>query len=206
MNVTSRQHEPLFRNLAPLVLASASPRRREMLACLGIVFEVYPADVDETPAPGEAAKAFVLRLARDKAAAVAPRFPDRWVLAADTVVVLDGEILGKPSGPDEAAAMLDRLSGRGHEVWTGFCLTRGGKEVARAECTKVRFATFPSEVMRAYVRTGEPLDKAGAYGIQGVGGFLAEAIDGSYGNVVGLPLAVVLQALLAQAVIAPPPS
>lgn len=186
-----------FRTAAPLVLASASPRRREYLAGLGLDFTVRPAELDETPRPGEGPENFVRRLAREKAEAVAGAFPASWVLAADTVVVVDGEILGKPGSGEEAVTMLLRLSGRWHEVWTGFCVCRGlpPEALVGAVRTGVRFMALDRELCRAYVRTGEPLDKAGAYGIQGKGAFLVEEIRGSYTNVVGLPLAEVLAAL-----------
>ena len=178
-----------FRTQERLILASGSPRRRDFLAELGIVFEVLAKDIDETPLSGEEPIDFVARLAREKALAVEQ--PGAWVLAADTVVVVDGEILGKPSDEEEACAMLMRLSGRWHEVWTGFSLCRQatGELSTKTVCTRVRFLELTPELCRAYVRTGEPLDKAGAYGIQGKGCFLVPEISGSYTNVVGLPMA-----------------
>ncbi|MGV1099940.1 Maf family protein [Thiovibrio sp. JS02] len=195
----------LFHATAPLVLASGSPRRRDFLAGLGLAFIVQKADIDESPRAGEKACAFVARLAGEKAAAVAERHPTPWVLAADTVVVADDQILGKPRDADEALEMLLRLSGRWHEVWTGFCLRQGGsgRQVAVEVRTRVRFMALDPVLCSAYVRTGEPLDKAGAYGIQGKGAFLVEEIEGSYTNVVGLPLAEVLAELLRFGVIAP---
>ncbi|MDH4333546.1 MAG: Maf family protein [Desulfobulbaceae bacterium] len=191
-----------FRTQARLILASGSPRRRDFLAELGLVFEVAAADIDETPHSGETPIEFVARLAREKALAV--DFPDAWVLAADTVVVVDGEILGKPGDEEEACGMLMRLSGRWHEVWTGFslCCHETGEQCTKTVCTRVRFLTLTPELCRAYVRTGEPLDKAGAYGIQGKGCFLVPEISGSYTNVVGLPMAEVLETLLHHKVIA----
>jgi len=170
---------------------------------LGLVFEVRVTDIDETLQPGEQPADFVARLAQEKAQTVAQ--PDAWVLAADTVVVVDGEILGKPGDEEQACAMLMRLSGRWHEVWTGFSLWRQatGEMYTKTVCTKVRFLPLAPELCRAYVRTGEPLDKAGAYGIQGKGCFLVPEISGSYTNVVGLPMAEVLEALLHHKVIAP---
>lgn len=191
-----------FRTQERLILASGSPRRRDFLAELGLVFEVRVTDIDETPQPGEQPVDFVARLAQEKAQAV--NIPDAWVLAADTAVVVDGEILGKPGDEEEACAVLMRLSDRWHEVWTGFSLCRQatGELCTKAVCTKVRFLELTPELCRAYARTGEPLDKAGAYGIQGKGCFLVPEISGSYTNVVGLPMAEVLEALLHHKVIA----
>ena len=191
-----------FRTQERLILASGSPRRRDFLAELGLSFEVRVTDIDEIPRPGEQPAAFVARLAQEKAQAI--DLPDAWVLAADTVVAVDGEILGKPGDENEACAMLMRLSDRWHEVWTGFSLFRQatGELCTKIVCTKVRFLTLTPELCRAYVRTGEPLDKAGAYGIQGKGCFLVREISGSYTNVVGLPMSEVLEALLHHKVIA----
>jgi septum formation protein len=191
-----------FRTQARLILASGSPRRRDFLADLGIAFEVLVADIDETPLSGEVPIDFVARLSREKAQAVEQ--PGAWVLAADTAVVVDGEILGKPGDEEEACAMLMRLSGRWHEVWTGFslCCQTTGESCTKTVCTKVRFLALTPELCRAYVRTGEPLDKAGAYGIQGKGCFLVPEISGSYTNVVGLPMTEVLETLLHHKVIA----
>ncbi|XXF75842.1 Maf family protein [Myxococcaceae bacterium GXIMD 01537] len=180
-----------------LVLASASPRRRELLGQLGLRFTVSAADLDETPRPGEAPDAYVLRLAREKAAAVARRFPDTWVLAADTTVVLGLELLGKPRDEAEARAMLSSLSGRTHEVHTGVALA-GRAEEATVVRTRVTFRTLSAGEIAWYAGTGEPLDKAGAYAIQGRGGSFVHAIEGSPTNVIGLPLGETL-ALLARA-------
>ena len=191
-----------FRTQERLILASGSPRRRDFLAELGIAFEVRVTDIDETPLSSEQPTDFVARLAREKAQGI--DLPDAWVLAADTAVVVDGEILGKPGNAEEACAMLMRLSGRWHEVWTGFslCCQTTGESCTKTVCTRVRFLTLTPELCRAYVRTGEPLDKAGAYGIQGKGCFLVPEISGSYTNVVGLPMTEVLEALLHHQVIA----
>ncbi len=191
-----------FRTQERLILASGSPRRRDFLAELGIAFEVLATDIDETPLSGEQPVDFVARLALEKAQAV--ELPDAWVLGADTVVVVDGEILGKPGDEEEACGMLMRLSGRWHEVWTGFSLCRQatGELSTKTVCTRVRFLPLTPELCRAYVRTGEPLDKAGAYGIQGKGCFLVPEISGSYTNVVGLPMTEVLETLLHHKVIA----
>lgn len=194
-----------FQSLGRLILASRSPRRRAYLLELGLDFEAIAADVAEEPRPGESPPAFVLRAAGEKAGIIAGLYPEAWVLGADTAVVVDNDILGKPADAAEALAMLKRLAGRWHEVVTGFHLCRGkGRETAgQAVRTEVRFASFDEETARAYVRTGEPLDKAGAYGIQGQGGFLVAEIRGSYSNVVGLPLAELVAELLRLGIIAP---
>jgi septum formation protein len=174
-----------------LVLASASPRRRELLASLGLEFEVRPVDLDETPRPGEPAETYVARLAREKAAA-ALRLgcggPGELVLAADTVVVLDGELLGKPADAAEARVMLARLAGREHLVHTGVELVHGGRRAHDVATTRVEIDPLDETTIAWYAGTGEPLDKAGAYAIQGLGNLFVGAIDGNYTNVVGLPL------------------
>lgn len=186
-------------------MASASPRRRDFLKNLNIDFEIITAAVDETVPAGEAPFDFVLRLAREKAAVVAKDYPDVWILGADTVVVRDNEILGKPDTPAHAVNMLKGLAARSHQVWTGFCLCclDRRKEIARAVKTDVTFADLNDELIRTYVATGEPLDKAGAYGIQGFGGCLIKGVNGSYTNVVGLPLAEVIYELQAHEIISP---
>jgi septum formation protein len=174
-----------------LVLASASPRRRELLAGLGLQFTVRPADVDETPRDGEDPGAYVLRLAQEKAAAVA-RDQEELVLAADTTVVVDGEILGKPSDEEDARRMLRRLSGREHEVLTGLALCEaGGRDASSVERSRVRMAALSEDEIAWYAASGEPLDKAGAYAIQGLGSLFVEAVAGNYSNVVGLPVPAV---------------
>lgn len=167
-----------------LTLASQSPRRRELLAQLGVPLEVRPADTDETPLPGEAAGDYVRRVARDKARAVG----GETVLAADTVVVLAGDLLGKPRDADDARRMLRALSGREHEVLTGVCARRGGREEVLAVSSAVRLAPLSEAQIAWYVATGEPLDKAGAYAIQGLAGAFVAEVRGSISNVVGLPL------------------
>lgn len=179
-----------------LVLASASPRRRELLLAAGWRVEVRPADLDETPAPGEAPADYVLRLARQKAAAIAggDALPEgAIVLGADTTVVVDGEVLGKPDDDADARAMLERLAGRRHEVLTGVCLRRGAREASGVETTSVWFAPLAPAAIAAYVATGEPRGKAGAYAIQGRAARFIPRIEGSYSNVVGLPLALVAE-------------
>lgn len=172
---------------------------------LGLTFTVRVADTEERPLGNETPQAFVLRAATDKARAVARHNPEAWVLGADTVVVLNNLILGKPTDRVDAQRLLVLLADRWHEVRTGFCLYRKSISAmtARTVVTAVKFAHFSDELAAAYVQTGEPLDKAGAYGIQGIGGFLVERINGSYSNVVGLPLAEVIEELLEYGIIAP---
>jgi septum formation protein len=178
--------------VAAVVLASGSPRRLELLRRIGLDPVVRVADVDETPVPGEAPAETVARLARAKAEAVAAE-AGALVIAADTEVVLDGTVLGKPAGTAEATAMLRSLSGRTHAVLTGVHVLAGNREAAAVEETLVRFRTLIDEEIDAYVATGEPDDKAGGYGIQGAGGMFVERIEGSDTNVVGLPLATVVR-------------
>ncbi|MBN9683990.1 MULTISPECIES: Maf family protein [unclassified Corallococcus] len=181
---------------ARFVLASASPRRKDLLAQLGLRFTVAAADIDETPMAGEIASKYVLRLAEEKARTVASRHPDAWVLAADTTVALGSELLGKPQDAAEARRMIGRLSGRVHEVFTGIAVA-GRAQASQVVRTQVTFRALSPEEIAWYADTGEPLDKAGAYAIQGKGGFLVQGIEGSHSNVVGLPLGETL-ALLAR--------
>jgi septum formation protein len=174
-----------------LVLASASPRRRELLAQLGIVFDVMAADVDETPRPGEDPLLYVQRLSVDKANAVASvAGPDALVIAADTTVDAAGRILGKPVDDADARSMLLALSGATHRVHTGVTVARGGRVVTAVETTDVTFIDVTQDLLDWYVATGEPFDKAGAYAIQGAGALLVERVSGSVSNVIGLPLTV----------------
>jgi septum formation protein len=174
-----------------LTLASASPRRRQLLEMLHLPLRVVPSDVQEIPLPRETPAAYSRRLARDKARAV----PGQLVLGADTIVVLDGEILEKPSDADHAVAMLQRLQGRAHTVITSICLIAEGRELEAADETVVVFREADEAYLRAYVATGEPMDKAGSYGIQGWGAALVERIEGDYFSVMGLPLRLVLRLL-----------
>jgi len=180
-----------------LCLASASPRRRQLLKWLGVDYVTDAADVDESVGAGEDAASLVRRLARAKAAAVARRRGDAWVLGCDTVVELDGDLLGKPADPAEARAMLARLAGREHRVVTGFALLApgGAPHAEDVVVTRVRFRPLDAQAITAYVATGETSDKAGAYAIQGVGAGLIDRIDGSFTNVIGLPLGEVGRAL-----------
>lgn len=179
-----------------LVLASGSPRRRAVLSALGLEFVVRAPDVDETLRSGESADVAARRLAEAKAAAVEAG-PEELVLAADTIVVLDGELLGKPADVEEAAAMLERLAGRSHEVVTGLALRAGADTRSIAARTEVVFRALDRTEIGAYVATGEPLDKAGAYGIQGYGSALVERIEGDFFNVMGLPVPAMLALLRA---------
>ncbi len=171
-----------------LILASGSPRRRELLAGLGLAFAVRPVDLDETPLDGEDPSGYVTRLAAAKARPQTG--PDEMTLAADTIVVLDGELLGKPRHPDDAREMLGRLAGREHQVLTGVAVYDGAAErlVSGVESSKVRIAALSDEEIAWYVATGEPLDKAGSYAIQDLGALFVERVEGNYTNVVGLPL------------------
>jgi len=184
-----------------IILASASPRRKQLLEQAGIPFVVRPSDVDEdrlTP-PDPSPPAVVRHLAMAKARAVAPLLADQpgaLILGADTAVVLEGEMLGKPAGEEEAARMLSRLAGRTHTVYTALALVgAGGREQAAYAATRVTMRPMSPQLLAAYIATGEPMDKAGAYGIQGFGSMLVERIEGCYFNVVGLPLALLAQML-----------
>ena len=174
-----------------LVLASASPRRQQLLEMLHLPILVSPAHVQEIPLPREAPLAYSRRLARDKARAV----PGRLVLGADTIVVLDGRILEKPTDDDDALRMLLELQGRTHTVVTSICLLADGKELEASDETAVTFRSADAEWLRRYVATGEPHDKAGGYGIQGWGAALVERIEGDYFSVMGLPVRLVLRLL-----------
>lgn len=195
----------MYGNRETIILASGSPRRRHYLQDMGLDFTVQAAAVDERIMEGEGADEFVLRMAREKAAAVGSTAPDSWVISGDTIVCLKETILGKPEDENHAVEMLMLLSGREHTVKTGFCVSHGvkGVSVSRLVATTVQFWHFSRAVARAYVATGEPLDKAGAYGIQGKGGCLVKTITGSYSNVVGLPLCEVIAVLMDNKVIYP---
>lgn len=178
----------------PLVLASSSPRRRELLARLGVAFEVSPADIDEAPAVAEAPEALARRLSFAKAAAVAAHHPQALVIAADTVVTLAGALLGKPADEAENRAFLEHLSGRTHTVLTGHALELKGKHVGSVLGTAVTFRALSAQEILWYAASGEGLDKAGGYAIQGRGAALVQEIQGDYCNVVGLSVAYVLEA------------
>ncbi len=181
----------------PLILASASPRRHELLTAAGLVHTVLTSEADETLPAGIAPADAVEMLSARKAAAVLPLAPkDALVIAADTVVALDGEILGKPKDEADAIRMLTALSDREHHVYTGVTVTDGEKTVTAHACTAVRMRAIQPAEIAAYVRTGEPMDKAGAYGIQGRAALFVSGIKGDYANVVGLPLSLTGDILL----------
>ena len=169
-----------------VILASASPRRRELLQLIGIEHEVRPADIDETYLPGEVPREHALRLAREKAQKIDAR--DAVVIGSDTIVIVDGDVLGKPANDADAARMLRRLSGRSHVVITAVAVAWKGKVLADAETVDVTFHELSDEQIRGYIATREPMDKAGAYGIQGFGATIVSRVDGDYFAVMGLPL------------------
>ena len=171
-----------------VVLASASPRRRDLLDLIGIAHEVHPANIDETVRPREAPRRYAERLAREKASAIATRDPDLITIGADTVVVIDRKVLGKPADADDAARMLRMLSGREHTVITAVAVSRGRKLRSAIEEVRVKFRRLRDDEIGAYIAMGEPMDKAGAYGIQGYGATIVERIEGDYFAVMGLPL------------------
>ena len=180
-----------------LILASSSPRRKELLKQIGLRFEVVPGGVDEKIKDGENPVEYALRLAEEKALDVANKSRDSWVIAADTIVLVDGEILGKPAGKQDAHQMLLKLSGKEHRVITGFCIlnTGNGESVKDSVETTVTFKELTEEEIRGYIKTKEPFDKAGGYAIQGKGSFMIREIKGSYTNVIGLPICEVVEAL-----------
>jgi len=180
-----------------LVLASASPRRKVLLEQVGLAIDVVPSGIEETAQKSEDPENRVVRLARQKAASVAGRLWDRWVIGADTIVLIDTRILEKPHDQDEAKQMLSLLSGRDHWVLTGYAIARRDRAIlfSRVEETRVRIKRLSAEEIEWYVETGEPLGKAGGYAIQGAGCFMVEEVEGSYTNVVGLPVCQVLESL-----------
>jgi septum formation protein len=178
-----------------LILASGSPRRKELLGSLGLKFTVRPADIDETVRPGEGASTYALRVAQEKASSVAQQAPNALVLAADTIVVLDGEIFGKPRDRQDARERLARLSGRNHQVLTAVAFD-GTLRRAWVQSTELRFRKLSSEEIAWYVDTGEPDDKSGGYAFQGIGTFMVESVTGSPSNVAGLPMGETVKVLL----------
>lgn len=172
-----------------VILASGSPRRHELLQMIGIAHDVVPADIDESQRDGERPVEHVERLAREKGAAIAARFPDSLVISADTIVVIGGEVLGKPRDVPDACSMLRRLAGHTHVVFTAVAVSLHGRMESDVEEVSVTFLPLSEAVLASYVSTGEPMDKAGSYGIQGYGSTLVERIDGDYFAVMGLPLA-----------------
>ena len=181
--------------MLPIVLASGSPRRKQLLEMLRIPFRVIPPDVDEHVLAGEAPQAYVTRLSRAKAEAVVARAPGELILAADTTVVLDGAIFEKPASPAHAVDMLSRLQGRTHEVMTAVAVARDGDIAQALDVSRVTFRPSDRRTLEEYVATGEPLDKAGAYAIQGLGAPLIERVEGDFFGVMGLPLRLALDLL-----------
>ncbi len=196
---------PIYQTCKPLLLASTSARRKAYFNDLGLVFEVMDARIDEAVLPNEVPRVYVERMAQAKAQAVIPHKPCAWVVAGDTVVSLGSEIFGKPRDATEAVTMLMTLSGKKHTVYSAIALGCRAEsvEVVRSVATEVTFTSFSKDVAASYVAQGESLDKAGAYGIQGKGAFLVERIEGSYSNVVGMPLAELIELLCSCKVIAP---
>jgi septum formation protein len=182
---------------AQLILASASPRREELLSLAGITFQVIPSEVSEEMVGSESPEEHVLRLAEAKAASVAVLYPDAWVLGADTVVIIDGEVLGKPTRREEARVMMHKLSGKTHRVITGFTLLKATTKAAvrKAVTSAVTFRKMTAEEVEWYIDTDEPYDKAGGYAVQGRAALFIRAISGSHTNVIGLPICEVVEAL-----------
>jgi len=181
----------------PFILASASPRREELLRSVGLKFKIIPAHVNEEYLAGESPREHVKRLSRNKAMAIAQKNPDAWVLGADTIVVIDGLILGKPKNKKQAREMLERLSGREHKVFTGFTLVHVTSKIYKTKVisSAVQFKKISTEEMEWYISCDEPYDKAGGYAVQGKGAYFIKSIRGSYTNVIGLPLCEVLEEL-----------
>ena len=180
-----------------IILASANPQCAELLTAAGFEFDVMPAHVDETPDVEETPDGYARRVAMEKALALVPRAEGRAVLGAETIVLVDGQMLGKPSDAEDATRMLRLLSGREHDVVTAVCLARGPRRQTRVDRTRVQFAQLTDDELDWYVATGEPMDKPGAYGIQGLASRFITRIEGSYSNVLGLPVSVVYAMLRA---------
>ena len=181
-----------------LILASKSPRRRYLLKQAGLAFDVIPSHFDEDSISLDDPAQYVQALSRAKARDIAVRYPESWVIGADTIVLMDGQILGKPKGMDQAREMLQRLSGQTHHVYTGYtlCCSSQGKSFTDVVCTAVTFKHLAADEIEWYIHTDEPFDKAGAYAIQGLGTFLVKSVQGSYTNVVGLPVCEVIEYLI----------
>jgi len=197
--------QPLFHTAKKIILASASPRRQTFLRELGLEFTVDPASIDETPFPQEPAVDFVQRMATAKAEAIAGLHPKAFVIGADTIISFQGEILGKPKDASDALRILQRLQGTSHEVITALslCCIKEKLSTTIVRTTRVTFGNFSKETLTAYIQSGEPMDKAGAYAIQGQGGFLVQEINGSCSNVIGLPMNDLVTLLLTHRVISP---
>jgi len=194
---------PHITQKTPLILASQSPRRKELLEQAGILLEVLPADIDEKSFPLASPREYVKNLSRIKAEQIAKKRAENWVIGADTIVVVDDVILGKPETFDQAVQMLDQLNNRSHSVLTGFTVCCHGKKqfITQAVETQVFFKHLSQGEIQWYASTDEPYDKAGGYGIQGIGAFLVRKIAGSYSNVVGLPVCEVMETLLSLGII-----
>lgn len=179
-----------------IVLASASPRRRELLASVGINFQIFPSNIKEQRLADESPESFVLRLSHEKAAEVAGRstISGRWFIGSDTIVLCDDQILGKPTSPQDSTRMLHMLSGRSHQVLSAYAIIdrNNNQCISRCITTAVTFRTLTQQEIEGYIASGEPADKAGSYAIQGLGAFMVTTIDGSYSSVVGLPLAQIV--------------
>ena len=186
-----------------IILASKSPRRNDLLEQAGLTFSVIPSDFDESAVALSDPDSYVITLAESKALDVSQKYPGAWIIGADTIVVIDRLILGKPTSRKEAADMLQRLSGKTHQVLTGYCICSKKENRLFSECVKtdVRFKKLNNDEINWYIQTGEPFDKAGGYAIQGLGTFLVKSISGSYTNVVGLPVCEVIEYLTNEGVI-----
>jgi len=186
-----------------LILASQSPRRHHLLKQAGLEFAVIPSRFDESSVPLSSPDIYVKVLAQKKAEDISVQYPDSWVISADTIVVIDGRILGKPGSKADARAMLKKLSGQTHQVLTGYCLGchARGRFFSDTVGTDVSFKTLTDREIDWYIQTGEPFDKAGAYAIQGIGAFLVRRINGSYTNVVGLPVCEIMDLLISESII-----
>lgn len=190
-----------------LILASQSPRRKNLLEQAGFDFEVIPGNFDEGSVPLDKPESYARLLAIEKANQIGNQYPDSWVIGADTVVCIDGAILGKPSSKQDARRMLDLLSGKTHQVVTGYALIKNAEQKLFTDAvrTDVSFKTLSTEEVEWYIQTSEPFDKAGGYAIQGLGSFLVKRINGSYTNVVGLPVCEVIELLYREGVVRPGP-
>lgn len=186
-----------------LILASKSPRRNYLLKQAGIKFDVIPSQFDESTVPLDKPDSYVQTLSKAKANDIAYQYPEYWIIGADTIVLIDGQIIGKPKGKQAARKMLQHLSGRTHQVYTGYtiCCVQLNKSLTDVVCTNVTFKELSPDEIEWYIHTDEPFDKAGAYAIQGLGTFLVKSIEGSYTNVVGLPVCEVIEVLLEEGVV-----
>ncbi len=190
-------------NTVPIILASKSPRRRYLLKQAGLVFSVIPSEFDESSIPITSPESYVKILAECKAGEISEKHPDKWIIGADTIVVINNAILGKPGSRDEARTMLRQLSGQTHQVFTGYAILckAAGKKFSETVKTDVLFKKLSDEEIEWYIRTKEPFDKAGAYAIQGLGTFLVRSVNGSYTNVVGLPVCEVFEFLIKEGLV-----